>query len=354
MDRFFADIQARIRAFMARAAAEADLRSTDAEFAELALALFELQRARNPAYASFCGQRKIGAVGDWREIPAVPTTAFKQLEMTSLFPGERTDVFFSSGTTQQDRSRHFHSHESMEVYDESARLWFNRRFGAEFQDARWMILTPPWKAARNSSLAHMFSNFAAEREDTEFFGALDSQGVWTLEAARVVDALRAAREPVALFGTAFLFIHLLDHLASEGVQLKLPTGSWILETGGYKGRSRVVPKEEFRRLLRDQLGISEARIFGEYGMSELSSQAYDRGDGNLQFPPWARALMISPATGLPVKEGEPGLIRVLDLANIWSVMAVQTEDVGVQVGDGFELRGRSAQAEARGCSLLSV
>jgi hypothetical protein len=102
------------------------------------------------------------------------------------------------------------------------------------------------------------------------------------------------------------------------------------------------------------LGISSENIFGEYGMSELSSQAYAGADGLFRFPPWARAQMISPATGREAREGEGGLIRVYDLANVWSVMAVQTEDVGVREGDGFRLLGRAAEAEARGCSLMSV
>jgi hypothetical protein len=99
-------------------------------------------------------------------------------------------------------------------------------------------------------------------------------------------------------------------------------------------------------------------------MSELSSQAYDlqvrnaeRGTRNehrtFHFPPWARAQIISPETGRAVAEGETGLIRVVDLANVWSVLAVQTEDLGVRRGDGFELIGRAALAEPRGCSLMA-
>ena len=96
-------------------------------------------------------------------------------------------------------------------------------------------------------------------------------------------------------------------------------------------------------------------------MSELSSQAYDSIAGNIQskarvfkFPPWARAQIINPETGREVREGETGLIRIFDLANVYSVMAVQSEDLGVRRGDGFELLGRATLAESRGCSLMSV
>jgi acyl-protein synthetase LuxE len=157
-----------------------------------------------------------------------------------------------------------------------------------------------------------------------------------------------------LLGTAFLFVHLLDQMQKRGHTFLLPPGSWIMETGGYKGRSREIPKEELHRLLAARLGIPANRIFGEYGMSELSSQAYAGTDGVLRFPPWARALIVSPATGREAPEGERGLIRVCDLANVWSVMAVQTEDIGVKVGDAFRLVGRADRAEARGCSLMTV
>jgi hypothetical protein len=142
--------------------------------------------------------------------------------------------------------------------------------------------------------------------------------------------------------------------------LKLPEGSRVLETGGYKGRTREVPKAELHETITKQLGIPEQFIVGEYGMSELSSQAYDgvarqavSGKRVFRFPPWARAQLISAETGKEVAEGETGLIRIYDLANVSSVMAVQTEDLGVRRSDGFELLGRVAAAEVRGCSLMS-
>jgi hypothetical protein len=105
-------------------------------------------------------------------------------------------------------------------------------------------------------------------------------------------------------------------------------------------------------MLAKFLGVQPNNVLAEYGMSELSSQAYDNAAGVFHFPPWARACIISPETGAESAEGETGLLRVFDLANIASVMAVQTEDLAVRRGDGFELLGRAASAEPRGCSLL--
>jgi len=131
-----------------------------------------------------------------------------------------------------------------------------------------------------------------------------------------------------------------------------------METGGYKGRSRELPKTELHTLITSRLGLPPTAIVCEYGMSELSSQAYSlftlHSSLPFRFPPWARALVTSPETGREVADGETGLLRIFDLANVRSVMAVQTEDLAVRRGDGFELLGRATQAEARGCSLLAT
>lgn len=136
-----------------------------------------------------------------------------------------------------------------------------------------------------------------------------------------------------------------------------------METGGYKGRSRELAPAELHAELRRRLGIAPERMVTEYGMSELSSQAYGRScgqpapeSGNLEyrFPPWVRVRVISPETGKEVGEGEVGILGVVDLANVWSVLGVQTGDLAVRQGRGFQLLGRAQQSEPRGCSLLSV
>jgi len=140
----------------------------------------------------------------------------------------------------------------------------------------------------------------------------------------------------------------------------------VMETGGYKGRSRELPKAELHALLRTCLGLPPEAIVCEYGMSEISSQAYDQVTSDkspsfastdsqaFHFPHWCRALVISPESGREVGEGETGLLRLFDLANVRSVLAIQTEDLAVRCGDGFMLLGRARQAEARGCSLLAA
>jgi hypothetical protein len=388
-------------------------------FDSIALELFALQFEHNHAYRTFCEatNARPDTVRHWAHIPAVPTAGFKELELTCLKPDQRTTVFHSSGTTGQSRSCHFHSAESLRIYETSLLGWFGANVeesgdatlsGLKRQDdpqpgvapsskpraelcnpfrierrAPMIFLTPPLSQAPNSSLVYMFETVRHEfgSASSNFFAQVASNGDWTLDSEAVVRHLEevcSAQQPVCLLGTAFSFVHLLDHLQNHGKRFKLPAGSIALETGGYKGKTRSLPRSELHNLISSRLGILHRQIICEYGMSELSSQAYSRVSSRkkdkphsdigrqlpvtpdprpstlFHFPPWARAQMISPETGREVADGETGLIRVFDLANVYSVMAIQTEDLAIKHGDGFELLGRAALAEPRGCSLMSV
>ena len=341
----------------------------DPQFSALALELFALQFKHNSAYRKICEARgrTPQAVEHWTQIPAVPAAAFKELELTSVAPDERMAEFRSSGTTEQKQSRHYHSAESLALYEASLWNWFKQNCGVRSAECGLVVLTPPPEKAPNSSLVHMFEIVRQKLggAETAFVGSLADDGAWTLDFTDTIAALghhpqSAIRNPQLLLGTAFSFVHLLDHLAERDLRLKLPAGSRVMETGGYKNRSRTMPKAELHALITERLGIVRENIICEYGMSELSSQAYNGvritecGMRNFHFPPWTRVQIVSTETGREVAEGESGLIRVFDLANIFSVAAIQTEDVGVRRGDGFELVGRAQLSEPRGCSLMSV
>ena len=402
----------------------------ESEFNALALELFALQFRHNAAYRRLCEARGVTpeVIEHWIQIPAVPTTAFKDLELSCIPSEKRTAIFHSSGTTEQRPSRHFHHTESLAVYEASLWPWFAQNLlrSADGPSARsdetrgravrapfvMVCLTPPPAQAPYSSLVHMFEVMRRKlgAPAAAFVGKLTADGSWIVDFRAAVDALsssvvrsRSSRgkevqlesghevraslrwllppqwvtKPVILIGTAFSFVHLLDYLTENNLRFRLPHGSRVMETGGYKNRSRTMPKEELHTLITERLGISRENIVCEYGMSELSSQAYALGTlasrrrvsanetmelagwkpalpGHFQFPPWARVQIISPETEQEVADGETGLIRVYDLANVFSVMAVQTEDLGVRRGDRFELIGRAHMAEPRGCSLMSA
>lgn len=361
----------------------------DTEFNGMALVLFALQFGRNPAYQRLCEARGVtpDTVHHWPDIPAVPTVAFKELELTCLSPAERTHVFHSSGTTGQQPSRHYHGAESLEIYEASLWTWLRENLRSAIADLRLLSLTPPPVQAPHSSLVHMFevARRKLRAEEGVFIGRAGADGAWGLDCDAALAALGSSHRraevesprvahppphvggygrPVLLVGTAFSFVHLLDELKARELRLQLPVGSWVMETGGYKGRSRELSKPELHAQITERLGVPASQILREYGMSELSSQAYDRGTRSsecgvrnervFRFPPWARGRVVSPETGREVGEGETGLLRVFDLANVFSVLAIQTEDLAVRRGDGFELLGRAKSAEPRGCSLMAT
>jgi hypothetical protein len=357
-----------------------------ASFDDLAVELFTLQYEHNAAYRPLCNLRKITPSQlilartmtpteprRWAQVPFVPTTAFKDLVFSSLRWEDYTTVFHSSGTTGQRPSQHFHSAESLLVYEASLWKWFQASLGPV---GECLFLTPSPKDASHSSLVHMFETVRqmSGLPESTFTGTISSDGAWQLDFAATLNQLQtavAAGKSLTLLGTAFSFVHLIDYLAENQMQFELPPGSRVMETGGYKNRSRVLPKAELHALITKRLGIAPDNIICEYGMSELSSQAYTvRNDecpvtrrdqavypaavaSHFHFPAWARVELISPETGREVGEGEPGLIRIFDLANVFSVAAIQTEDLGVRRGDGFELVGRAQLAEPRGCSLMN-
>ena len=373
----FSDYERRWRAFARASLDDFNPKSpacgAEAEFDELALALFRLQFAHNPPYRRLCEfyGRSPSEVTHWSLIPRAPTVAFKECDLTCLAPAERSRVFHSSGTSAQTPSRHFHDATSLAIYETSLDPWFRANVlpqeltthaNSPQDDSAsrlWIALTPPPEQAPHSSLVHMFASVARRGGvPLEYAGRLDSTGAWELDQTGIADRLAeiaVSGQPVLLLGTAFLFVHLLDYLTQRGLRLTLPAASRVLETGGYKGRSRTLSKPDLHRLMTERLGIPRSQIVCEYGMSELSSQAYDRALGVaspessavervFRFPPWARARVISPETGSPAPVGETGLLQVFDLANVFSVMAIQTEDVAIVRANGFELVGRAALA----------
>ncbi len=350
-------------------------------FEQAALELFQLQFEGNAPYRRLCmaGSVTPDSVTDWKSIPAVPTAAFQELELTSLPTGKRQRTFYSSGTTGQRPSRHHHSTASLALYDEAARAWFaphalpdapSRNAGGSLL---WISLTPPPDQVPHSSLVHMIDRLgtAFAQAGLLYAGTVEADASWRLRwdvLLPLLEQASSAGQPVFVLGTAFNHVHMLDHLRSVGSRLRLARGSRVFETGGYKGRSRQMDRTELYAALTDALDIPGPWILSEYGMSELSSQAYDvvlgrvasgdvgqanPGSRRFRFPPWARVAVISPETGREVPEGEVGLLRVWDLANVWSVLALQTGDLARREGDGFCLLGRRTTVEPRGCSLMS-
>lgn len=328
----------------------------DAQFDALALRLFAYQHANNAAYRRFCQLR--GAtprrVRTWRDIPAVPISAFKEATLSCAPADSAERVFMTSGTTRGDvKGRHYHP--TIAVWDASMTSHFARRFMRRDARLPMAILFPDEAAMPNSSLAHYLA-LAVQR-----FGAEDSAwfvGAQGMDVARLVAWLRRHEEAgkaCAVLGASWSFVHLMDALAERGVTMRLPEGSRLLDTGGYKGQSRELPLEAFYAGLQASFGVPRERCINMYGMTELSTQLYD--DGNVVVPSvksgphWLRSRLVDPLTGHDVPRGERGVLVHCDLASFNSVTSILTEDVGIAVDGGFQLLGRAEGAQAKGCSL---
>jgi hypothetical protein len=333
---------------------------TEEGFEPLALEVFDFQYQRNSAYRQFCDRRGAtpATVSSWKEIPPMPTVAFKELDLCCGLP---TQIFLTSGTTQGQGRRGRHGFPWLEIYHASLLANFADHLLSDRVRLPMLILAPSPDLLPHSSLSHMLE--VVRKTYGKEGGGYFAEQVG-LDLPGILQALTEAEEqgePVCLLGTSFAFVHLLDFCQKEGRTFRLAGGSRLMDTGGYKGRSREVPREELYRRYHELLGIAEPLCVNEYGMTEMGSQFYDNTLRNSivgrehprykEVPPWVRTRIIEPLTFEDLPEGRMGVLVHYDLANCGSVMAIQTEDLGYRIQEGFELIGRVQGAEARGCSL---
>jgi acyl-coenzyme A synthetase/AMP-(fatty) acid ligase len=317
------------------------LESGVGNFDDLALDVHRFQRRWNAPYANFCATQP--EPRNWREIPAVPQSAFKQFALSVAAPEQCARTFHTSGTTGEGFGRH--AFLTTRLYDAAVRAGW-RRLG--LPRLPHFILAPRPDDAPHSSLAHMLGALDALAAGTSWL--VEKDGRLRTDAIATLEAVERRGEPVALLGTALAFLHLFETLGSR--RIRLPAGSFAMETGGFKGSGREIAKPELYAGFRDFLDLAPGDVLNEYGMTELSSQFYTRGLGQPHAgPPWMRAVVFDPETGAEVAPGATGVLRIFDLANLGSVIALETQDLAIRHEHGaFELLGRDPGALPRGCS----
>jgi hypothetical protein len=292
------------------------------------------------------------------EVPAIPTDAFKATRIAAHPPELDSALFRTSGTTVGARGAHAFRH--TRTYDRGA-VAFARRALEPHLGSRFpvLVLGPPPKELSDSSLTHMLATFVAtfDPHASAFDRFFVRDGRVDLEALDEAIARACVQDaPVFLAGTSFAFVHLLDALGDD--TLALPRGSLVMQTGGFKGRSRVVEASELRASLARLFAVPERSVVAEYGMTELSSQGWEAplfeahgAHGSFVLPPWMRVDAADPTTLEPLPEGERGIARVTDLLNVDSAVVVQTADLVTVHGATITLHGRAPGAAPRGCSL---
>ncbi len=328
------------------------------DFDDVALRLLDYQLHYNAPYARYCagfGFSRNKLPARWDEIPAVPAAAFKEATLATFDSGHAALAFETSGTTSGTGGRHFM--ETRALYDAAVLAGFERYVLGDGARLRYLNVVPNPADRPQSSLGYMMQQVSLH------FG--DGQTGWFVRGedlfadAFVADA-RAAIEDgaaVCIATTAFSLLNLLDELERRGIELPVPRGSRIMETGGFKGRTRRIAREELYARAARVFHLPVAGIFAEYGMTELATQYYDapssRGTPESRrkvAPPWLRTRVVGPE-GKTLPDETVGALVHVDLANRSSCIAVATEDLGIRFSDGLVVIGREAGASLRGCSL---
>ena len=340
---------------------------TDLTFDRHALELFHAQYSAVGPYRQWCDYelaetgRTIDDVRRWHEVPALPIRAFKEFRVAAQPPAMDALTWESSTTTGAVPSRHHLADGSL--YEESlvagalAALlpdaWSDERMAC-------VQLAPSADDLPNSSLSHMCEIIRRELAEDAGVFSVDADGAW-----RCLGQLCEEGRPALLLATSFALVHLFDETEDRDA-LELPPGSRVMDTGGYKGRTRELTRDELVEQIGVRLGIPPTMCENEYGMSELSSQGYlgtiaasvgrplpghATPDATRWQPPWFRTRVVDPSTLEEVADGETGLLVHHDLANAWSCAVIRSEDLGIRRGASWEFAGRAPGAELRGCSL---
>ncbi|MBJ6109590.1 acyl transferase [Hymenobacter sp. BT523] len=317
---------------------------TASSFEEAALALFRHQAVHCPPYAEYLQQlgRNPAVVAQLADIPFLPIEFFKTHEVrTEPAQWEAQELFLSSGTTLQQRSRHLVR--DPDLYRENAARIFEQYYGP-LSGWIFLALLPSYLEQGNSSLVAMVDYFARQSGQAQPAFFLHDHAA--LRAA-LAEAKQVPGRRVMLIGVSYA---LLDFAAETGPAPELQ-GLTVLETGGMKGRRREMIREELHAELQQAFGPTG--IHSEYGMTELLSQAYSLGDGRFHCPAPLRVLLRDPSDPFSIGGRRDGAINVIDLANIDSCAFIETKDLARMHEDGsFEVLGRMDNSDVRGCNQM--
>jgi phenylacetate-coenzyme A ligase PaaK-like adenylate-forming protein len=310
-------------------------------FHDLAMRIFEYQADNNKTYSDFLSGLKIskGNVKKIEEIPFLPVELFKN---HMIITGEQSPVkiFESSGTTGNSTSRHHVT--DIGLYEESFSRAF-RLFYGEPSDYVIAALLPSYTERENSSLVYMMNGLIKQSGN-------NSGGFYINNTDDLLTGIRkwkAEKRKILLVGVSFTLLDLAEYQSPD------LSGVIVMETGGMKGRRKEITRAELHAILKEKFNITE--VHSEYGMTELLSQAYSKGNGLFHSPPWMKIMIRDPQDPLSLLNGtyKTGGINIIDLANVNSCSFIATGDLGrVHEDGGFEVLGRFDSSDIRGCNLL--
>lgn len=317
---------------------------TEQDFLSASLAAFRYQYENVEIYKKFVDYLKINPdeINSLEKIPFLPIEMFKNHQI--LDRNKSTDLFFqSSGTTQMNLSKHFIA--APDLYEESIYKSFEQFIGKP-EDFIFLGLLPSYLEKQNSSLIYMVDYLMKKSAKPE-------NGYFLYNHSELFELLNRLKDKkVILFGVSFALLDFLDSVESLDFSIEGSQNLTVIETGGMKGRKEEMTKDELLKILQN--GFKTDRIYSEYSMTELLSQAYSLGNNEYKCPNWMKILVRNAEDPFSYEqEGRTGAINIIDLANIHSCCFIATQDLGKTLpGDTFQVLGRIDHSDIRGCSLL--
>jgi phenylacetate-coenzyme A ligase PaaK-like adenylate-forming protein len=316
-----------------------ELHENDILFEQYAINAFKFQFANNKIYNEFVKHLKINPeqVNTITEIPFLPIQFFKTHQVTTQ--SNYQQIFTSSGTTGIEVSKHFIF--DLNIYKASYLKSFTHFFG-DISEYCILALLPSYLEREGSSLVYMVDDLVKKSNHP-----LSSFYIHDYEKLTyAIEKLKSQKQKTILLGVSYALLDLAEK------KMQLDDHFLVMETGGMKGKRKEMVKQELHGVLKNGLGVN--KIYSEYGMTELLSQAYSMTDGIFESPPWMRVL-ISEITDSRnfVSDQKTGIVNIIDLANWYSCPFIATQDLGKKLASNqFELIGRMDFSDVRGCNLL--
>jgi len=318
------------------------LKSED-DFNALALKVFQYQYQCNATYHHYVLALKLNPndINHYSKIPFLPIEFYKTQQVICNELSVNAVCFSSSGTTGQITSKHFVN--DISIYETSFTKGFEKFYGNP-SDYCILALLPNYLERTGSSLVYMFNNLI-EKSQHKLSGFYLNN---LTDLVNTITTLKQTRQKTILLGVTYALLDLAD------LNVELADNFIVMETGGMKGRRKELLKEELHLILKTKFGVSS--IHSEYGMTELLSQAYSKGNGIFECPNWMKIMIRDvndPFTY--VKNQKSGGVNVIDLANINSCSFIETKDLGrINQDSNFEILGRFDASDIRGCNLMAL
>jgi phenylacetate-coenzyme A ligase PaaK-like adenylate-forming protein len=315
---------------------------TEADFKRQALKVFKFQFENNSVYRSFCDllYRHPSDVSKVEDIPFLPIQFFKSHEILASRETVQ-ETFTSSGTTGTITSKHLVT--DVSVYEESYLKAFHDFYGS-IEDYAILALLPNYLEREGSSLIYMVNDLITRSKNSHSGFYLNQYEALSSK----IKSLEAAGQKTLVIGVTFALLNLI-----EAYQFDLKH-TLIMETGGMKGMRKELIREELHHILTKGFGVDH--IHSEYGMTELLSQAYSKGNGVFKCPSWMKVITRDPEDALSIqKSSKTGGLNIIDLANYNSCSFIATQDLGkVHANGTFEVIGRFDSSDIRGCNLMAL